>query len=52
MRERVGAVGSLVAFLVFALFSYPFSVLPLCAIFTLLLALCQGDRAHVEHPQG
>ncbi len=33
-------VGSLAAFLVFACFSYPFNVLPLLVLFTLLLAQC------------
>ena len=39
-KAATGMVGSLAAFLVFACFSYPFNVLPLLVLFTLLLAQC------------
>ena len=39
-KVTAGVTGSLAAFLVFACFSYPFSVLPLLVLFTLLLAQC------------
>lgn len=39
-KAATGVLGSLAAFLVFACFSYPFNVLPLLVLFTLLLAQC------------
>lgn len=38
VREQAGWIGSLIALLVFSCFSYPFSILPLLIVFTLLLA--------------
>lgn len=42
-NRTAGVAGGLVAFLVFACFSYPFSVLPLCIVFVFLLAMCIGN---------
>ncbi len=39
-KVPIGTIGSLAAFLVFACFSYPFNVLPLLVLFSLLLAQC------------
>lgn len=39
-KVPIGTIGSLAAFLVFACFSYPFNVLPLLILFSLLLAQC------------
>lgn len=41
---QAGVIGSLIAFLVFACFSYPFNVLPLLIVFTLLVAQCSASR--------
>ena len=40
MTGQAGVIGSLVAFLVFSCFSYPFNVLPLLIVFALLVAQC------------
>lgn len=40
----VGIKGALITFIVFACFSYPLNVLPLCIIFTLLIALSHGNK--------
>lgn len=37
--EKVATLGSLTAFLVFACFSYPLGVLPLCLVFVMLIAI-------------
>lgn len=39
-NKQYGAVGALVSFSVFALFSYPFSILPFPVILVFLVALC------------
>lgn len=44
-KTATGMVGSLAAFFVFACFSYPFNVLPLLVLFTLLLAQCTPMRS-------
>ncbi len=44
ITRQAGVIGSLVAFLVFACFSYPFNVLPLLIVFTLLVAQCPASR--------
>jgi tetratricopeptide (TPR) repeat protein len=41
-----GVMGSLAALLVFACFSYPFSVLPFPIVFVFLLAMSNGTQAH------
>lgn len=43
--QQAGHVGALVAFLIFACFSYPFSVLPLTILFALLLAQCTASSS-------
>ncbi len=39
-QHQAGIAGSLIAFAVFAFFSYPFSVLPLSLLFVVFIALC------------
>lgn len=39
-NNRINVLGSLIAILVFAFFSYPFSVLPFLIVLTFILALC------------
>lgn len=39
-QRQAGIAGSLIAFAVFAFFSYPFSVLPLTLLFVVFIALC------------
>lgn len=42
--KNVGAIGSLLALFGFALFSYPFSILPILVVLIFLLALCNTIR--------
>jgi len=39
-RKNIGAIGSLIALLGFAMFSYPFSILPILIVLIFLLAWC------------
>ena len=50
-REKAGILGAAAAVLVFALTSYPFSILPVCIAFTTLLALSDREQAGWEWPK-
>lgn len=45
---NIGMAGSLTALLVFAFFSYPFNLIPLCTILTVLLVLCQTTQPDIR----
>lgn len=45
IHKQAGHVGALAAFLIFASFSYPFSVLPLTLLFALLVAQCTAAES-------
>ena len=51
MQKNWGGMGSLVSLLVFACFSYPFSVLPFLIIFVFLLAMGATKSAQVTQTQ-
>lgn len=44
-------IGSITAMLIFALFSYPFQVLPLCIVLIILLAMTGNEQKKKEHPR-
>ncbi len=48
---QTGIAGSLIAFAVFAFFSYPFSVLPLTLLFAVFTALCSPPAADTCKPK-
>ena len=50
-REKAGILGSATAVLVFALTSYPFSILPVCIGFVVLLALSNREQVGWEWPK-
>lgn len=49
-HRQTGIAGSLLAFAVFAFFSYPFSVLPLVILFAVFTALCSPPSATGTEP--
>lgn len=52
-NNKIPESGSLIAILIFALFSYPFSLLPFLILLTLLLALCNSEsnnKLSLERP--
>lgn len=51
-RKKNGILGSIIAVLVFAITSYPFSVLPVCIAFVTLLALSNGENKSFVLPKG
>lgn len=50
-RRKAGILGSATAVLVFALTSYPFSILPVCIAFVVLLALSNREQVGWEWPK-
>ncbi len=45
IHKQAGHVGALIAFLIFSCFSYPFNVLPLAILFSLLTAQCTASSS-------
>ncbi|MFR0677016.1 MAG: O-antigen ligase family protein [Dysgonomonas mossii] len=49
--RRIGAVGSIIALLIFASMSYPFNVLPFLIVLVLLISICVSKRYVISYYQ-